>query len=967
MTDLRDRVQAALGDDYRIERELGGGGMSRLFLTEERSLHRTVVVKVLPPEYASEVFAARFRKEIELAAHLQHPNILPVLAAGTREGLLYYIIPYLPGESLRHRLTRGGLLSVAEAVEILRETADALAHAHAEGILHRDIKPENILLEGRHAVLTDFGVARALAESHGERLTETGLAVGTPGYMAPEQAAGDREVDERADIYALATVGFEMLTGKAPFEGPTAQAVLAAHLTTVPKRVSTVRPEVPGAVSDAIAKGLAKNPGERFQTAAQFRDALRIPHTRPALPRRTWVALAGILGLLLIGFVYARGRGARSAALDANLVAVAPFDVLAPGLELWREGLVDLLSRNLDGAGPLRTVPPSAVIRRWSGRADAPSAAALGRGSGARLAVFGQLVATRGDSVRLTSTLFDVGTGRAMGEFEIRDLATNMDRVSDSLTVALLSELGRSRPIAAVQATALRATSLPALKAFLQGEQLFRRTSWDSALASYQRAVAIDSGFALAWRRMSIVVGWRVTGADSISLVYSLRAAALNHGLAPHDSMLVTAESLGAALFEATDDTAWRAHQARMFATLEEATRRYPADPEAWYELGDARYHFPLVGRTSLKRVLEPFDRAIELDSAFGESYLHPIGLAIQMDRPDLARRYLAGYLSRGPAAGGEQSSGYLLVDGILAQGGYLTPDLEAQIDSSTADQLFGAFLTLVTWSDSGEAAVRIARAIKRSPRSDVPLYNNPLFRSGLLRQALGKRGHLREAWHAGGDVMGRAGSSLAVLGGVPPEQAEAQFRQWLANPPLAEQPSALPVGFNIALFDALPWWAARRDTASLAAFSSRMRSLLPSAGTDLRTWLNYGVLSADAYTALAKADTTLALERFIGLPDTVCPCAFDQVVTAQLLAAKGKAREAAAVFEGRYPSWYTFGLGLWRLERARANERVGNVEQAVEDYQYVAEVWRYADPELQPYVKEAKEALSRLSTEPRR
>src|SRR5262245_18559861 len=501
MTDLRSRVQEALGNAYRVERELGGGGMSRLFLAEELSLRRNVVVKVLPPEYASEVFAARFRKEIELAAHLRHPNILPVLTAGTREDLLYFIVPYLPGEWLRHRLTREGVLPVAEAVQILSETADALAHAHAEGILHRDIEPENILLEGRHAVVTDFGVARALAESGQQRLTETGLSVGTPGYMAPEQAAGDQNVDERADVYALAIVGYEMLTGKAPFEGPTAQAVLAAHLTTVPKRVNAVRPEVPKQVSDAIAQALAKNPADRFQTAAQFHGALRTPQARPALPRKTWIALAGLLGLLLIGFVFARGRADRSSALDANLVAVAPFDVLAPSLELWREGLVDLLARNLDGAGPLRTVPPSAVIRRWNGRADAPSAAALGRSTRARLAVFGQLVATRGDSVRLTSTLFDVGTGRAMGEFEIRDLAANMDRVSDSLTVDLLRELGRSRPIAAVQATALRSTSLPALKAFLQGEQYFRRTSWDSALASYQRAVAIDSGFALAWRR----------------------------------------------------------------------------------------------------------------------------------------------------------------------------------------------------------------------------------------------------------------------------------------------------------------------------------------------------------------------------------------------------------------------------------------------------------------------------------
>jgi eukaryotic-like serine/threonine-protein kinase len=224
MAELRDRLQAALGDAYRIERELGGGGMSRLFLAEESSLHRKVVVKILPPEFASDVSAARFRQEIELAAHLQHPNILPVLAAGTRDDLLYYVIPYVAGESLRHRLTQQGRLPIPEAIQILRETADALAHAHAEGIIHRDIKPENILLLGGHAVLTDFGVARALVEARsGERLTETGLAVGTPGYMSPEQVAGDRHVDARADVYALAVVGYEMLTGNAPFEGPTAQ------------------------------------------------------------------------------------------------------------------------------------------------------------------------------------------------------------------------------------------------------------------------------------------------------------------------------------------------------------------------------------------------------------------------------------------------------------------------------------------------------------------------------------------------------------------------------------------------------------------------------------------------------------------------------------------------------------------------------------------------------------------------
>ncbi|MGH7534550.1 MAG: hypothetical protein ACREMG_03090, partial [Gemmatimonadales bacterium] len=365
---------------------------------------------------------------------------------------------------------------------------------------------------------------------------------------------------------------------------------------------------------------------------------------------------------------------------------------------------MDLLARDLDGAGPLRTVPPSVVIRRWSGRADPPSATALGRKTGARLAVFGQLVATRGDSVRLTATLFDVGTGRPLGEVEFRDLSVSMDRLADSLAIALLQALGRSRPIGAVRSTAFRSTSLPALKAFLQGEQFFRRTAWDSALAYYGRAVSADSGFALAWRRMSTVLGWQVIGGDSLSGVYALRAAALNRGLPPRESLLVTAESLTAALFSGSADTAWRAHQARLFATLGEATRRYPEDPEVWYELGDARFHFRQVGRTGPEQVLEPFDHAIALDSAFRESYLHPVGLALQLGRPELAQRYLAGYLGHNPGADDKgHAQGLRLVDQLLAHPAARPPELDRLIDTSSAKVLFDAIIAMSHWPDSLE------------------------------------------------------------------------------------------------------------------------------------------------------------------------------------------------------------------------------------------------------------------------
>ena len=211
--DLREQVQRALGGAYLIEREITGGGMSRLFLATERSLRRQVVIKLLPRELTSEVSAARFRREIELVARLQHPHILPVYAAGAEDGLLYFVMPYVPGESLRRRLERERQLPVSDALHILHEVSDALAYAHRSGIIHRDVKPENILLEQGHAVLTDFGIARALAQTKtGDRLTRTGMSVGTPGYMAPEQVAGEERIDGRADVYALAVVGYASLT-----------------------------------------------------------------------------------------------------------------------------------------------------------------------------------------------------------------------------------------------------------------------------------------------------------------------------------------------------------------------------------------------------------------------------------------------------------------------------------------------------------------------------------------------------------------------------------------------------------------------------------------------------------------------------------------------------------------------------------------------------------------------------------
>lgn len=289
--ELVTRLQAALGDVYEVERELEAGGQSRLFLAHDTQLPRKVVIKLLPPELAGPVAAERFRREIAVLVALQHPHIVPLLSTGHADDLLWYVMPYVPGESLAARLTHGAL-SLRDALGTLHEISDALAHAHAAKVVHRDLKPANVLYQSHHALLADFGVAHARLEgmrtsaglSMGElrrsialsngRLTEQGFAVGTPGYMAPEQFIGDEPADARADVYSLSMLGYEMLTGRAPFAEFKGARLMVAHFTELVPPVHAVRPEVPKAIADVIERGMAKEPKDRYPDGGAFRDAL---------------------------------------------------------------------------------------------------------------------------------------------------------------------------------------------------------------------------------------------------------------------------------------------------------------------------------------------------------------------------------------------------------------------------------------------------------------------------------------------------------------------------------------------------------------------------------------------------------------------------------------------------------------------------------------------------------------------
>jgi serine/threonine protein kinase len=277
MAGLFPDLQAALAGRYAVERELGRGGMATVWLALNLRHDRQVAIKVLRPGLAEVLGAERFRREITIAAGLTHPHILPVHDSGIAGESMYYVMPFATGESLRDRLIREKQLPIGDALRIAREVADALSYAHSQGIVHRDIKPENILLEADHAVVSDFGIARAISAAGKERLTDTGIAVGTPAYMSPEQGTGAPELDGRSDIYSLGCVLYEMLAGEPPFTGPSAQAVLARHTLDPPPPLRTVRKAVPPAIERVIMRALEKVAADRFQTARDFANALEEP------------------------------------------------------------------------------------------------------------------------------------------------------------------------------------------------------------------------------------------------------------------------------------------------------------------------------------------------------------------------------------------------------------------------------------------------------------------------------------------------------------------------------------------------------------------------------------------------------------------------------------------------------------------------------------------------------------------
>jgi len=527
MTSERDRLQAALLGRYRLERELGRGGMATVYLAQDLKHDRRVALKILRPELAHALGPERFLREIRVTASLDHPHILPLLDSGHAAGLLYYLMPYVEGESLRDRLSREAQLPFEQALQIAREVADALAYAHRRGVVHRDIKPENILLAGGHARVADFGIARALTAAGGESLTETGLAIGTPAYMSPEQAGGEPAVDGRSDVYALGCVLYEMLAGHPPFTGASAYEVLARHALDPLPSLSAARPGVPPAVERAIASALAKTAVDRFPTADRFAAALSpdesagtIAAAAPPAPRRwtpvrRWATLgllaAAIGGALVVVRPGRNAAGPAGAAYDRTTIAVLPFQNLGGEEEhaYFAGGLHDELLTQLSKVASLRVISRTSVMRyAGGGNTLGEIARALRVGS-----VVEGTVQVVGGRLRVNVQLIDAATDAHLW-------AERYDRTLDD-AFAIQSDVAR-HVVSAVGAALSSAESrymteaptanAEAYRLYLQGREYFTRPSrlrqdYETAQLLYERAVTLDPAFALAHVALTEVHG----------------------------------------------------------------------------------------------------------------------------------------------------------------------------------------------------------------------------------------------------------------------------------------------------------------------------------------------------------------------------------------------------------------------------------------------------------------------------
>jgi serine/threonine-protein kinase len=640
VTDLLDHIQQILGDRYIIEREVGRGGMAYVYLARDRRYERQVAIKVLDPDIATAVGAERFLREIRITAQLQHPHIVPLLDSGEAGSLLYAVMPYVEGESLRDRLMGQGRVGTAEAVSIVWEVADALDYAHRRGVVHRDIKPENILVSNGHALVADFGIARAVGLAGGATLTGVGFPIGTAAYMSPEQATAASLVDGRSDIYSLGCVFYEMIAGRMAFAGPSLKSVLTQQLTVDPPLVHISRPDVPPGVIAIVRRCMMKQPEDRYQTAAELAEDLRgalteLPRVSTPVPRPPsstpalaegdglltavgrWIVPAALLAIVLLALMFTyRRHGTGTAPADAEgpynaSVAILPFDNIGgtQADEYFGEGITDEIINQLAQVESLKVISRTSVLALKNSTLTLPQIAET---LGVRHIVEGA-VRRQGNRVRVTAELIEAASDAHLwsGTFEgnLADSFRVQEEIARKVSGELLSSIRGMRPMAR---SAMPSKSA-AFDALLLGRHRMERRSPEAlagATEAFRQAIQADSGYAPAYAGLSaayvlhVVYGFAggvnpyLAVARALALAdraveldptlvdaYLARADALLISLAPHEQVLRNlreARQLSPGNVAVYSSVAHALeHMGRWDAALQQAQRGLTLDPLA--------------------------------------------------------------------------------------------------------------------------------------------------------------------------------------------------------------------------------------------------------------------------------------------------------------------------------------------------------------------------------------------------
>ena len=1061
MTDpLRDRIQASLGTAYRLERELGGGGMSRVFVATETALGRQVVVKVLSPELAAGVSVERFKREIHLAARLQHANIVPLHAAGEVDGLPYYTMPYVEGESLRARLAQGGALPLGEVVAVLRDVTRALGYAHERGVVHRDIKPDNVLLAGGAAVVTDFGIAKALSAARAEApnatdggaLTFAGTSIGTPAYMAPEQAAGDPSADHRADVYALGVLAYEMLGGRTPFHGRTPQKLLAAHMGERPEPIARHRADCPPALAALVMRCLEKEPSDRPQSALEVirqLDAVGTPGGAtggeaaiiggapgrplgPALGRAlglyaaafvvvALVARAAVTGiglpswvfpgalfvmalglpvLLVTGLVHHQARVARTAAVTrtpggspAPASTLSRLAVRARPHVTWRRaalggvvaiwlftlGVAGFMTLRALGIGPAGSLiargvigekerllvadfrspasdttlgpvvteafrtelaqSPSVVVVPATGvrdvlrrmqrlpdsRVDLTLAREVATREGVKAIVDGEVLALGGKYV-LSARLIATQSGDQLATFrETADDQGEIIPAIDRLSKSLRERIGES--LRSVRATPplerVTTGSLEALKKYAQGVRAIEvQGDFARAIALLEEAVALDTAFAMAYRKLAIELG--------------------NRGLQPRRSALLLEKAY--------------AHRDRL------------SDRERYMTEGSYWMRGPKPDRA---KAITAYEALVEAEPDYTPALNNLALLYRQLRQQDKAEQALLRATSQGASAVrlgnlasvrmnlGKTADAHRAVDSMAAAtpGNPVVAFMRAELLTATHEYDRAAHVLDSLRRARPEASTQSGAAAQLG---DIALVRGQLARALELyraaAQARGEMGDPRAALNRELDEAWMAVWFLADSTGALRKVREALVRHPIDSIPLEQRPYGYLLNIYAlagererarAMLDAwersreiprLGDEETRRSLRGLVAFAARrydeaLRDLRV-AGAGICLTCALGPL-AMVHDVAGNADSALVYyERYVRTPHSE------------------RLQEDGAWLAGAYKR-----LG----ELYEARNQPGDREKAASTLAKFVELWKDADPALQPRVREARERLARL------